>query len=487
MTLATGGRVASHPLMPAEQAEFKRPPQPFAGWTTSPNGILVPAATGPHIIGVAPPGTGKTRSWLAPAAAMWPSAALVSSSRDDLMQLVLRRRMGPSQLLDLRPIDAPPYPDCIKRVRFDPTKCITTFQDAAACARAMLRLAGAGQPGGIRSEANGMWDDLAFAPLTCLLFAAASDSTMGIDWVLRAAENTSSPVPDKNTGERDWSKVDASEPGWAASVDPRYCRNRIFRDRVRAVLCQEPRQRDSVKMTISHALTGWVMLSLADDEPEDFDLSFLDDPHATLYILCPMAGDAAPVASLLMELLINRRRALLHQWGTLCQLGMFLDELTNTPIANLDGNIAENRGLGVTICGAVQSSSQLEVVYGPARAHAIMDTVPAIMIMYGAHEERWLKAATYWEGKTTSSTHTYSNNSDERTTGREYRDMVDPSELNPRNRFEARLIIRGTAGARVKIPDFTESMAHYQEAAALMRAEEARREQQKARAAKRRR
>ena len=111
---------------------------------------MVPARTGSHIIGSAPPGTGKTRKWLAPSASMWPSGARVSSSRDDLMLLVCRRRPGPSQLLDLRPIESPPYPGDIKRVRFDPTSCIRTFQQAQRCARAMLRLSGAGTPGGIR-------------------------------------------------------------------------------------------------------------------------------------------------------------------------------------------------------------------------------------------------------------------------------------------------------------------------------------------------
>jgi type IV secretion system protein VirD4 len=185
-----------------------------------------------------------------------------------------------------------------------------------------------------------------------------------------------------------------------------------------------------------------------------------------------MFGDAAPVASLLMEMLIDRRRELVHQRDTLCHLGLFLDELTNTPLANLDGNIAENRGLGVSICGAMQDSTQLEVVYGTQRAHAIMNVVPASLMMYGAHEERWLRSATYWIGKTTSSTHTYSNNSDERTTGREWRDMFDPSELNPVDDNHARLLRRGTAGENVYLPDFAESMAHFDEAVRILRAEQ---------------
>ena len=464
--------------------EFRPPPTPFAGWVKNKRGVMVPAESAPHIIASAPPGTGKTRKWLAPSASMWPSGALISSSRDDLMLLVCRRRPGPSQLLDLRPIDSPPYPGDIKRVRFDPTACITNFQQAQRCARAMLRLSGAGTPGGIRVEANGMWDDLALAPLTCILFAASTDSTFRMSWALRAAQNPWAPEPDPKTGVRDWTSVDTDEPGWAAAASDRYCRNRgtrEFQAAVRGVLCQEPRQRDSVKMTICHALTGWLVSGLDPTPTDDFDLSFLDKPENTLYVLCPMFGDAAPVASLLMEMLIDRRRELVHQRDTLCHLGLFLDELTNTPLANLDGNIAENRGLGVSICGAMQDSTQLEVVYGTQRAHAIMNVVPASLMMYGAHEERWLRSATYWIGKTTSSTHTYSNNSDERTTSREWRDMFDPSELNPVDDNYARLLRRGTAGENVYLPDFAESMAHFDEAVRILRAEQARQLNGKAR------
>jgi hypothetical protein len=44
-------------------------------------GRLVPLETAPHILGLAPPGTGKTRRWLAPSAVLWPGPAVVSSAR----------------------------------------------------------------------------------------------------------------------------------------------------------------------------------------------------------------------------------------------------------------------------------------------------------------------------------------------------------------------------------------------------------------------
>src|ERR1700722_2311118 len=94
--------------------EYRPPITPFGGWVADQRtSRLRPLETAPHIGAFAPPGTGKTRKWLAQSAVLWPGPALVSSSKDDLMQMVAARRYGPSALLDLRPIAAPYYPsDC---------------------------------------------------------------------------------------------------------------------------------------------------------------------------------------------------------------------------------------------------------------------------------------------------------------------------------------------------------------------------------------
>src|SRR6201996_4676169 len=110
------------------------PLTPFAGWTRDSKGRRVPLESAPHVGGFAPPGTGKTRRWLAQSAVLWPGPALVSSSKDDLMQLVASRRYGPSALLDLRPVAAPYYPADFTAHRFAPTALITSVADAMAVA-----------------------------------------------------------------------------------------------------------------------------------------------------------------------------------------------------------------------------------------------------------------------------------------------------------------------------------------------------------------
>ena len=105
---------------------------------------LVPLQTAPHILGLAPPGTGKTRRWLAQSAVLWPGPAVVSSSKDDLMQMVSSRRWGKAMLLGLRPITPPHYPRDFTCCRYDPTALIGSLEDAQAAAETVLSMSSVG-------------------------------------------------------------------------------------------------------------------------------------------------------------------------------------------------------------------------------------------------------------------------------------------------------------------------------------------------------
>jgi type IV secretion system protein VirD4 len=49
----------------------------------------------------------------------------------------------------------------------------------------------------------------------------------------------------------------------------------------------EPKQRDSVKMTVTKVLTAWLLTARRDRPLPALDLSFFDHPAATLYLLTP--------------------------------------------------------------------------------------------------------------------------------------------------------------------------------------------------------
>lgn len=432
---------------------FRPPVTPFAGWTRDGAGRRVPLESAPHIGGYAPPGTGKTRKWLSQAAVLWPGPALVSSSKDDLMQMVASRRSGPTALLDLRPIRAPHYPKDFVAHRFDPTQLITTLDEASVTAQSMLSTSAVALSGtAFRTGADtGPWDQLALAPLTCLLYGGSPQATgMGMEWTLEAAENVDRGTPGAE-----------HEAGWAqaAARSP----DHLLQARVRSVLEMEPRQRDSVKITVTKVLTAWLLTARRDRQYPALRLPFFDDPAATLYLLTPADGTVAAQAIVLMDQLINRQRAKVAQGEEFSPIGLFLDEITNTPIPRLPQYLAESRGLGCSICFATQAGSQLDAVYGPLQGKAIREITPASLVMYGSHERDLMESAAFWAGKTTRSHQSYNANGDDRTTGREFGNALEAAELLPRNTGEARLIPRGQPGQMVELIDFGEFVPYLDE------------------------
>jgi type IV secretory pathway TraG/TraD family ATPase VirD4 len=443
--------------------EYRSPVTPFGGWVTDDKlARLVPLETAPHILGLAPPGTGKTRRWLAQGAVLWPGPAVVSSSKDDLMQMVASRRWGEAMLLDLRPITVPHYPREFTCCRYDPTALIGTLEDAQAAAETLLSMSSVGFGGTQARPAadNGMWETLAFAPLTCLLYAASpAATTLGMEWALEAAEDATVPLR--------WPHQVSSEASWATAA--LWCANPLFEARVRGILSMVDKQRDSVKMTVTKALTPWLRTSIRDRGLPTFDPGFLDEPGTTLYVLSPADGTVAPLAVTLMEQLIRRQRIKVAQREAYPRIGMFLDELPNTPLPKILQYFAEARGLGVSICAAAQASSQLDVVYGTLQGRAIRDVVPATLIMYGAQEEELMHAAAFWAGKTTRSQQSYDHNLDDKTSSRQFGNALEPEELSPRNIGQARLLVRGTPGQMVELIDWTDFVKYLDELRGALR------------------
>jgi TraM recognition site of TraD and TraG len=435
---------------------YRMPVTPFAGWTRDGRGRRVPLESAPHVGGFAPPGTGKTRRWLAQSAVLWPGPAFVSSSKDDLMQMVASRRAGPIALLELRPITAPFYPADFVACRFDPTALISSLGEAKATAQSLLSTSAVALSGStFRGGADpGPWDQLAFAPLTCLLFAASPAATgLGMEWTLEASENLQAPLRSPYQTSFD--------PGWATAAA--WTGDRLFEARVRAVLAMDAKQRDSVRMTVTKVLTAWLLTAARDRALPALELSFLDDADATLYLLTPADGTVAAQAIVLMDQLINRQRTKVAQWEEFSRIGLFLDEITNTPIPRLPQYLAESRGLGCAICFAAQAGSQLDAIYGPLQGKAIRDVTPAVLIMYGSHERDVMESAAFWSGKATRSHQSYDHNSDDKTTSRHFGNALEPAELLPRNTGEARLIPRGTPGEMVELIDWDQFVNYLDE------------------------
>ena len=159
--------------------------------------------------------------------------------------------------------------------------------------------------------------------MTCLLYAASPAGTgLGIEWALEAAEDVTVPLR--------WPNQVSTDASWATAA--LWCGHPLFEARVRGILNMVDKQRDSVKMTVTKALTPWLRTSIRDRGLPVFDPLSLDDAAITLYVLSPSDGTVAPLAVTLMEQLIRRQRVKVAQWEEFPRIGMFLDELPNTPL-----------------------------------------------------------------------------------------------------------------------------------------------------------
>jgi hypothetical protein len=410
--------------------------------------IYVPRSAA-HVLVSAPTETGKTRRILAPAAVLWGGPAVVVSPKDDLLQYVLERRWGPMALIDLRPIRMPVYPEDLKPFSYDPTLTTCTPHEALAVAETLLQATTLARGWGANHVRDrGIWESRAVGTLAAFLYAASpAGNSQGIEWVLRAVDNIN---PDC-----------ANEPGWQQAVS--ICQHvEVLALGLRRILeMADPHLRDSVAVAMRTALTAWLHTTLAVPEPaekvaEKFDPRFLDDPQATLFVLAPGDGTVATCVVTLLDSLIRRWRDKTAARAPLERLLMIVDDLPNTaPIPKLPSVVGEGSGLGVNVVATVQASSQLDTVYGAAHADELRDIFPATLIMYGAREPELLGAAERWSGLTTRRPETYSQADGNSFLHSELGAGLRWEELLPRNRDEARLLVRGTVGSSVATPDWT--------------------------------
>ena len=429
---------------------YTPPPTPFCGFVRDPQTKQrTVAESGPMVLVSAPTGTGKTRSVLAPAAVLCTGPAVVVSSKDDLFQLVAQRRSGPQALIDLRPDYDATYPG-VQAMSFDPTKMITTPDQAVTAANTMMQMSAVGMGSGADSVSDaGIWESNTEGPLAAMLFAAALNDE-GMDWVLLAVDNM------------DWDEEKLPvEAGWqmAALAVQDYP---LFYNALRRTLNMDPKQRDSIALTMRKAVMPWMRLSLRGDQPEAFTADFLDDPTATLYVLSAPEGAIAGAAVTLLENLVKLWRAKTARKEMVDRLLIVIDEAANVaPMPALRRHVGEGRGLGVNLLLAVQASSQFDTVYGSAYANELRDIFPAALILFGAPEMEMLRRAEEWSLLTTRRTESFDQATGSKSLSSNTDSTLDYRRLLPANRDRGRLLVRGTAGVETELVDWSEFVTLY--------------------------
>ncbi|WP_244438732.1 type IV secretory system conjugative DNA transfer family protein, partial [Mycolicibacterium septicum] len=366
------------------------PYSPYCGLVVNDNEQYEKVQGAPHLAISAPTRTGKTRRLLAPAAVLHPGPLVAVSSKEDLAELVLMRRgvTGPTGVIDLRPEKTLVWPQGVRSMVSDPTASIGSADEALTVAETMLATSGVGFGGASSGQAvaaGGLWESTASRPLACLLYAASPQgNSQGMPWVLEAVENLGVDDEDGPGGQM---SLDAT-PSWMTAAA--LCPHPMLSDPMQRVLTMNSRMRDSVAITVSKAVTPWVRLGLSATEHldrlsavdelsiESFDVSMLDEPDASLFVIAPNTGTVAGAAVALIDSIIRhfRKRTAQHQLEH--RLLLELDEVCNScPLPALLNYVGESAGLGVNIMATVQASSHFDVVYGPKYADALRASSPA--------------------------------------------------------------------------------------------------------------
>jgi len=425
------------------------------------------AATAPHLAVIGKTGSGKTRSCLGPNVVLWGDRPVVAmSSKGDLAELTIRQRSmnGPVYLLDLsgEVRESELHGIEVRRVVADPCALVTNDDEAANMSSLLHAVGTLGAGGtGSASDESAQWKALATRPLANFLRAGGwlpdpedpSGEPLwggGIAWALAAAEDIGG---DEDRADPE-APVDYETPNW----DTAYLRTKaLLRSRhaqsLLAAKRRDPKQRDSVAINCLMALTPWTLESVAGDGTGvPFRPSMLEERGATLYIVSPFDGSAAPAATAVIMQCINHWR---KRVGRLDPLLMVLDELANgAPLPALPQIVGEARGLGIRMVVGLQSSSQFEPRWGSAGLKILRDTFPAVLIYpgTGAAEKDFLEDAAWAAGeeeRTTSST-------DATNRASRSRDRVEAqnaADLLPRRRGQARLLAGGGPGLLVSVPD----------------------------------
>lgn len=456
------------------------PYSPYCGLVVNNDEQYEKVQGAPHLAISAPTRTGKTRRLLAPAAVLHPGPVVAVSSKEDLAELVpLRRNLGPTGVIDLRPEKTLVWPQGVRSMVSDPTMSITSADEALTVAETMLATSGVGfggASGGQTVAAGGLWEIQASRPLACLLYAAGPQGNRkGMPWVLEAVENLG--IDDEDDGGQP--PLEAT-PSWVTAAA--LCPHPQLADPMQRVLTMDGRMRDSVAITVSKAVTPWVRLGLSTTAHLDglsaidqisidaFDVTMLDDPEASLFVIAPNTGTVAGAAVALIDSIIRhfRKRTAQHQLEH--RLLLELDEVCNScPLPALLNYVGESAGLGVNIMATVQASSHFDVVYGPKYADALRDIFPGTVVMYGAHERQLLEQASHWQGLATRRTESYEPQGGSRSQSSQLGSIIDWQELLPQSLEEAQVLLRGTAGRRVQIPDWSEFLNIYDSAIATRR------------------
>ncbi|PRI10515.1 type IV secretory system conjugative DNA transfer family protein [Leucobacter massiliensis] len=448
--------------------------QPYGGFLIDSAGKASGLApTGPHLLVLAGTGAGKSRRVLAPQIMMWDGPVCAVSAKSDLAEMTARTRAqrgGPIYVMDLTgQADWTQLPDGVTPVANDPCALLTpdadgsTDDSALDLATLLTQVGSLGMGGGQTGGDSAFWMTLALGTLACLIQAGGwypdysqdpDNPPMvwggGIDWVLKAAL-----VPDA-ADDGDDETVDLTTPSWTVAATRASLLGSSHAADVASVQSLDPKQRDSVGINLRVALSSWKKRAVRGRPGQvAFTPQLLEDPRATFYLVSPSSGSAAGAATSVIESLVEHWKIHAIPRG-LPKIAMVIDECPQIcPIPRLSEHIGLMRSYGMHFTVAAQHTSQFEKRFGKVEVDVLRNVFPAILIGIGAIERDIVETAAWTQPPSERPAGSTDASGRQQSLSTERGEVLHAAELLPRHQGEGRLLIRGLAGMKVKLGDFT--------------------------------
>lgn len=404
---------------------------PFGGFVDG-----VPAITAPHLLCVGPTGRGKSRRVLGPALLMWEGPGVAISSKPDLIELAIEKRIelggyGKTFVLDLSgKVPASVMPDGVEMVVADPVALITDDDSAIDMAEILIQNAGSGA-GGSDAKKDPFWDTISTPVLAGLLRAAGAD---GIRWARTAVSHVEPPKAE-----------DTTTPCWINAVGRlEKLDSEMLATEVAGAAAYSDKMRDSVMATLKSAIAPWWrgnVVGPADGRP--FTPTMLEDSRSTLFMIAPADGVAAAAAVGVVDAVSKHWRDGQTLPIPLQHLLIVCDELCNTlPWKKLPVVITESRSMAISVLAAVQDTKQFARRYNREIMEELRAVFPSILLLSGSEEKDLLDQAAWAAGR--AERHKVStDHAGRQSQSSEMTQIYEGNDLLPKRIGEGRLL-RGT-------------------------------------------
>ena len=321
-----------------------------------------------------PSRSGKTSSIIIPNLLMSEHSCVITSTKDDVLQLMsMSRRKGSNLLFD--PSGIVPTPAGVEKIGYSPIRQSLTWDGAILATRSLVDVAMRGSTG----QSDDHWTERASALVAPMMHFAALEKLTLSQLCTQIDERNSNGV----------SEVLAEHHGHE------HASSALFR----GVLATEERERSSIWSTASGFFAG--MRSDASRSASllpQLDIEeFLRGPNQ-LHIVSPSRFQAVtiPLVVGLVEEVVHATYDR-HQNGA--KLLLALDELANVaPLPRLAGIVSEGGGQGVLTLACLQDLSQARERWGRS-ADGFLSLFPTALILPGIADQATLQLLSQLAGK----------------------------------------------------------------------------------------